>query len=300
MREDRAINQPSNSKENPKSSPINQSILKICGPSHLKGNINISGAKNSALAAMAGTLLCSGTCRLHQVPSLADINRMGQVLSALGAKLEQNGNTLDVDASNLDTAEAPYELVRQLRASFFVIGPILARLGVARVPLPGGCAIGARPVDLHVRGLQALGAEVHIEHGIVNAYITGSKKKLQGAKIYLDYPSVGATETLMMAATLAEGETIIENAAQEPEVVDLANLCIAMGANIIGAGTKSIVISGVPKLHSVDYTIIPDRIEAGTFLIAGAITNSDITISPVVPQHLSAVISKLQSVGVKI
>lgn len=300
MKEDRAINQPSNSTENPKSSPINQSILKICGPSHLKGNINISGAKNSALAAMAGTLLCSGTCRLHQVPSLADINRMGQVLSAFGAKLEQNGNTLDVDASNLDTAEAPYELVRQLRASFFVIGPILARLGVARVPLPGGCAIGARPVDLHVRGLQALGAEVHIEHGIVNAYITGSKKKLQGAKIYLDYPSVGATETLMMAATLAEGETIIENAAQEPEVVDLANLCIAMGANIIGAGTKNIIISGVPKLHSVDYTIIPDRIEAGTFLIAGAITNSDITISPVVPQHLSAVISKLQSVGVKI
>lgn len=249
---------------------------------------------------MAGTLLCSGVCRLHQVPSLADINRMGQVLSALGAKLEQNGNTLDVDASHVDIAEAPYELVRQLRASFFVIGPILARLGVARVPLPGGCAIGARPVDLHVRGLQALGAEVHIEHGIVNAYITGSKKKLQGAKIYLDYPSVGATETLMMAATLAEGETIIENAAQEPEVVDLANLCIAMGANIIGAGTKSIVISGVPKLHSVDYTIIPDRIEAGTFLIAGAITNSDITISPVVPQHLSAVISKLQSVGVNI
>ncbi|NEQ41629.1 MAG: UDP-N-acetylglucosamine 1-carboxyvinyltransferase [Okeania sp. SIO3I5] len=286
--------------ENPKLSPVDQSILKIWGPSRLEGNINISGAKNSALPAMAATLLSSGICRLRQVPCLADINTMGKVLSALGAKIKHNTNTLDIDASDLNNPEAPYELVRKLRASFFAIGPILARLGVARVPLPGGCAIGARPVDLHVRGLQTLGAEVHIEHGMVNAYITGSKKKLQGAKIYLDYPSVGATETLMMAATLAEGETIIENAAQEPEVEDLANLCIAMGAKIFGAGTKTIVISGVEKLHSVDYTIIPDRIEAGTFLIAGAITNSEITIAPVVPKHLSAVISKLQSVGVRI
>jgi len=305
LREDRAINQQLNSiteTEKPKLSPVNQSILKIWGPSRLQGNVNISGAKNSALPAMAATLLSSGVCRLRQVPSLADINTMGKVLSALGAKIKHdtNTNTLDIDASNLDNPEAPYELVRKLRASFFAIGPILARLGVARVPLPGGCAIGARPVDLHVRGLQTLGAEVHIEHGMVNAYISGSKKKLQGAKIYLDYPSVGATETLMMAATLAEGETIIENAAQEPEVEDLANLCIAMGAQIFGAGTKTIVISGVPKLHSVDYTIIPDRIEAGTFLIAGAITHSEITIAPVVPKHLSAIISKLQSVGIKI
>ena len=249
---------------------------------------------------MAGTLLCSGVCRLRQIPSLVDIARMGQVLSAVGAKIEQKGNILEIDASHLHSSEAPYELVRQLRASFFVIGPMLARLGVARVPLPGGCAIGARPVDLHVRGLQALGAEVHIEHGMVNAYISGGKSKLKGTKIYLDYPSVGATETLMMAATLAEGETIIENSAQEPEVVDLANLCIAMGANISGAGTKTIVISGVPKLNSVEYTIIPDRIEAGTFLLAGAITGSEITLSPVIPEHLSAVISKLQSIGAKI
>ena len=305
LREDRAINQQLHSiadTDKLKSSPVNQSILKIWGPSRLKGNISISGAKNSALPAMAATLLSSGVCRLRQVPCLADINIMGQVLSALGARIKHNTNTftLDIDASIINHHEAPYELVRQLRASFFAIGPILARLGVARVPLPGGCAIGARPVDLHVRGLQALGAEVHIEHGMVNANISGSKKRLQGAKIYLDYPSVGATETLMMAATLAEGETIIENAAKEPEVEDLANLCIAMGANIFGAGTKRIVISGVPKLHSVDYTVIPDRIEAGTFLIAGAITNSDISISPVVPKHLSAVISKLQSVGVKV
>ncbi|HEY9667638.1 MAG TPA: UDP-N-acetylglucosamine 1-carboxyvinyltransferase, partial [Coleofasciculaceae cyanobacterium] len=185
--------------------------------------------------------------------------------------------------------------------SFFVIGPLLARLGVARVPLPGGCAIGARPVDLHVRGLQAMGAEVHIDHGMVHAYVNGNgSKKLKGAKIYLDYPSVGATETLMMAATLAEGETIIENAAQEPEVVDLANFCRAMGAKIRGAGTNTIVISGVPSLHSVDYSIIPDRIEAGTFLIAGAITHSEITLSPVVPDHLTAVIAKLQEIGTKV
>ncbi|MEB3341861.1 MAG: UDP-N-acetylglucosamine 1-carboxyvinyltransferase [Okeania sp.] len=286
--------------EKPNLSPINQSILKIWGPSHLQGNINISGAKNSALPAMAATILSSGVCRLRQIPCLADINTMGKVLSALGAKIKHNGNTLDIDASILNTTEAPYELVRQLRASFFAIGPILAKWGKAHVPLPGGCAIGARPVDLHVKGLEALGAEVHIEHGMVNAYISGSKTRLQGAKIVLGYPSVGATETLMMAATLAEGKTIIENSAQEPEVEDLANLCIAMGANISGAGTKTIEISGVPKLHAVDYTIIPDRIEAGTFLIAATITNSEITISPVVPKHLSAVISKLESVGVKI
>jgi UDP-N-acetylglucosamine 1-carboxyvinyltransferase len=226
---------------------------------------------------------------------------MGQILSALGVKLERNGDTLDIDARHLEQSRAPYELVSQLRASFFVIGPVLARLGVARVPLPGGCAIGARPVDLHVRGLQAMGAEVHIDHGMVHAYVSGSgSKKLKGAKIYLDCPSVGATETLMMAATLAEGETTIENAAQEPEVVDLANFCIAMGAKIRGAGSNTIVISGVPSLHSVDYSIIPDRIEAGTFLVAGAITHSEISLSPVVPEHLTSAIAKLREIGAKV
>jgi UDP-N-acetylglucosamine 1-carboxyvinyltransferase len=226
---------------------------------------------------------------------------MGQILSALGVKLERSGDTLDINARDLGQSKAPYELVSQLRASFFVIGPLLARLGVARVPLPGGCAIGARPVDLHVRGLQAMGAEVHIEHGIVHAYVSGSgRKTLKGAKIYLDCPSVGATETLMMAATLAEGETTIENAAQEPEVVDLANFCKAMGASIRGAGTNTITISGVPSLHSVDYSIIPDRIETGTFLVAGAITHSELTLSPVVPSHLTAVIAKLQDIGAKV
>src|SRR4028119_1272590 len=278
-----------------------KSVLQIWGRASLKGDVKISGAKNSALAIMAGALLCPEDCRLSNVPSLVDIMRMGQILSAVGVKLQRNGDVLDIDARHLGQSKAPYELVSQLRASFFVIGPVLARSGVARVPLPGGCAIGARPVDLHVRGLQALGAEVHIEHGVVHAYVSGNgSKRLKGAKIYLDCPSVGATETLMMAATLAEGETTIENAAQEPEVVDLANFCKAMGAKIRGAGTNTIIISGVPSLHSVDYSIIPDRIEAGTFLVAGAITHSEISLSPVIPDHLTAVIAKLKTIGAKI
>jgi UDP-N-acetylglucosamine 1-carboxyvinyltransferase len=231
---------------------------------------------------------------------LVDVKRMGQILTALGIKLKQHDDILDINASVIGQSKAPYELVSQLRASFFVIGPLLARQGVAKVPLPGGCTIGARPVDLHVRGLQAMGADVQIEHGIVQAHITGSNRRLKGAKIYLDYPSVGATETLMMAAALAEGETTIENAAQEPEVIDLANFCNSMGAKIRGAGTNTIAISGVPKLHSTDYSINPDRIEAGTFLVAGAITHSEISMSPVVPDHLTAVIAKLKHIGAQV
>jgi UDP-N-acetylglucosamine 1-carboxyvinyltransferase len=292
---------PTHNSSNLSASPeSDQPVLKIWGRQPLKGHVKISGAKNSALVVMAGAILCPEDCRLRNVPSLVDVRRMGQILSAVGVKIEANGDVLDINASQLIDAQAPYELVSQLRASFFIIGPLLARLGFAKVPLPGGCAIGARPVELHVRGLQALGAEVHIDHGTVHAYVKGPNRRLQGAKIYLDYPSVGATETLMMAATLAEGETIIENAAQEPEVVDLANFCRAMGAQIQGAGTNTIVISGVPKLHSVDYSIIPDRIEAGTFLLAGAITHSEISLSPVIPEHLTAVIAKLRTIGAKI
>lgn len=266
----------------------------------MRGHVKISGAKNSALVIMAGALLCPGDCRIRNVPLLADVERMGQVLSALGVQLTRQGDILDINASEIKTSKAPYELVTQLRASFFAIGAILARLGVAQMPLPGGCAIGARPVDLHVRGLQAMGAEVQIEHGICNAYVPGSSRRLKGAKIYLDIASVGATENLMMAATLAEGETIIENAAREPEVVDLANFCNAMGAKIKGAGTSRIIIEGVPKLHSVDYSIIPDRIEAGTFLLAAAITRSELILSPVAPEHLIPVIAKLRDIGVTI
>jgi len=272
-------------------------VLRIWGQQPLQGQVRISGAKNSALVVMAGSLLCADDCLLRNVPSLVDVARMGEILTALGVKIKRQGDTLAVNASHIGESKAPYELVSQLRASFFVIGPLLARLGAARVPLPGGCAIGARPVDLHVRGLQAMGADVKIEHGTVHAYVKGGKRRLQGARIYLDCPSVGATETLMMAATLAEGETILENAAQEPEVVDLANFCRAMGAEIQGAGTNRIVITGVAKLHAADYSIIPDRIEAGTFLLAGAITQSEISLAPVVPDHLAAVIAKLRVMG---
>jgi UDP-N-acetylglucosamine 1-carboxyvinyltransferase len=274
--------------------------LQIWGGHPLRGHVKISGAKNAALVIMAGALLCPGDCRIRNVPLLADVERMAQVLLALGVRLTRQGDILDINASEIKTSKAPYELVTQLRASFFAIGAILARLGVAQMPLPGGCAIGARPVDLHVRGLQAMGAEVQIEHGICNAYVPGSSRRLKGAKIYLDIASVGATENLMMAATLAEGETIIENAAREPEVVDLANFCNAMGAKIKGAGTSRIIVEGVAKLHSVDYSIIPDRIEAGTFLLAAAITRSELLLSPVAPEHLIPVIAKLRDIGVTI
>ena len=298
--EDRIINTSNGLPETNSSPQADSSVLKVWGGRSLEGHVTISGAKNSALVLIAGALLCSGDCRIRNVPLLADVSRMGEVLSALGMRLSRLGNIIDINASEITTSKAPYELVTQLRASFFAIGPLLARLGEAQMPLPGGCAIGARPVDLHVRGLQAMGAEVQIEHGICNARVTDGSHRLKGAKIYLDLPSVGATETLMMAATLADGETIIENAAREPEVVDLANFCISMGAKIEGAGTSKIVINGVPKLHSTDYNVIPDRIEAGTFLLAGAITRSDLILSPVMPEHLMPVIAKLEEIGVPV
>lgn len=278
-------------------SESDRSALVIWGRNPLKGHVKISGAKNSALVVMTGALLCSEDCRIRNVPSLVDVKRMCEIISAMGVKVDRDGDVLDINAKEIGTSQAPDEIVSQLRASFFLIGPILARLGEARVPMPGGCAIGARPIELHVMGLQKMGADVQLDRGMVHARVKGSNRRLQGARIYFDYPSVGATETLMMAATLAEGETILENAAQEPEVIDLANFCIAMGAKIEGAGTSTITISGVPKLHSVDYSIIPDRIEAGSFLVAGAITHSEISLSPIVPDHLTAVLSKLKEAG---
>lgn len=294
--EDRKINRTHHLADTNGASQEDTAVLQVWGKRPLTGHVTISGAKNSALVLMAGALLSSEPCRLRNVPNLVDIARMGEILAALGVKLQRSGDVLEIDASHISHSKAPYELVSQLRASFFAIGPLLARLGVAKVPLPGGCAIGARPVELHVRGLQALGAEVHIEHGVVNAHT----RKLKGARIYLDYPSVGATETLMMAATLAEGETIIENAAREPEVVDLANFCRAMGAQIRGAGTNTLLITGAPALHEADYTIIPDRVEASTFMVAGAITRSEITLAPVIPEHLIAAIAKLEAIGVRV
>lgn len=277
-----------------------QPVLEIIGGHSLQGTVKISGAKNSALAIMAGSILCGEECRLNNVPSLVDVECMAQVLSSLGVKITHRNNSLEINPQNIQAVQAPYDLVSQLRASFFVIGPVLARLGVAKVPLPGGCAIGSRPVELHVHGLQALGADVTIEHGMVNAVVKGSNGKLKGTKVFLDYPSVGATETIMMAATLAEGETIIENAAKEPEIIDLANFCNSMGAKIKGAGSDHIVIEGVDHLHSTDYHIIPDRIEAGTFLVAGAITKSKITLTSVNYEHQIPVIAKLEEIGCQV
>ncbi|MEN9205908.1 MAG: UDP-N-acetylglucosamine 1-carboxyvinyltransferase [Thermostichales cyanobacterium DRC_bins_46] len=271
-------------------------VLHIWGRYPLSGFAQVSGSKNSALALMAAAILAPESCLLHNVPRLLDIQRMAAILEAVGVRVSFHGNSLELNARDLNASQAPYDLVSQLRASFFIIGPMLARLGIARVPLPGGCAIGARPVDLHVRGLQTLGASVLIEHGVVHA----SARKLSGGRIYLDYPSVGATETLLMAAALAEGETVIENAAQEPEVVDLANFCRTMGAKIRGVGTNTLTIVGVPRLHGSEYTVIPDRIEAGTLLLAGAITRSTISIGPVIPDHLRALLAKLQAMGLQI
>ncbi|NJN20329.1 MAG: UDP-N-acetylglucosamine 1-carboxyvinyltransferase [Leptolyngbya sp. RL_3_1] len=287
----------SNSVNQPTASPeAEEAVLEIWGQQPLSGHVSISGAKNSALVVLAGTVLSSQPCRLRNIPNLMDIDRMAQVLSALGIKVSRNGSTLDVDPSDISHTRAPYDLVSRLRASFFIIGPLLARMGVARIPCRVVVRSGA-PVELHVRGLQAMGADVHIDHGTVHASVPGPRGRLQGAKIHLDYPSVGATETLMMAATLADGETILENAAQEPEVADLANFCRALGARIRGVGTKTMTIAGVPSLHGTDYGIIPDRIEAGTFLAAGVITRSEISLSPIIPEHLSAVVAKLQEMG---
>ena len=277
-----------------------QAVLEIWGKVPLKGEVKISGAKNSALVLMAGSILSRGKTTLRNVPDLVDIKRMGQILTSLGVKLKRDRDALEIDTLEINPTEAPYDVVSQLRASFFVIGPLLTRLGIARVPLPGGCAIGARPVDLHVRGLQSMGANVSIEDGVVNAYLVGNARRLQGANIYLDYPSVGATETILMAATLAKGVTTIGNAAQEPEIVDLANFCNAMGAKVSGAGTNTITIEGVEQLNPIDYNVIPDRIEAGTFLVAGAITQSEITLTSVIPEHLAPVIAKLKEIGCQV
>jgi UDP-N-acetylglucosamine 1-carboxyvinyltransferase len=281
-------------------SPSESQVLHIWGQNTLSGEVKISGAKNSALVLMAGSILCSGTCQIDNIPALADVGKMCQIIEALGIKVKRQGNLIEFDASSVTGHSAPYELVSKLRAAFFAVGPILARQGEAQVPLPGGCSIGDRPVKLHIQGLQALGATVEIIHGEVHAKANKANGRLQGAKIYLDYPSVGATETLMMAATLAEGETVLDNAAKEPEVVDLANFCIAMGAKIVGAGTERIVIQGVDKLHDATYEVIPDRVEAATFLVAGALMRSEISLFPVIPMHLSAATAKLAEIGVEI
>ena len=276
---------------------LKQQLL-VNGGRSLDGTLKVSGAKNSALVLMTASLLSAETVELVNIPALTDIEGMSAILQSLGVEVERRQDCVCLTARSLSSADPPYELVNSLRASFFSIGPLLGRLGHARVPLPGGCRIGARPVVEHIRGLKALGAMVNVDHGIVSATVPGTRRRLKGAHIVLDCPSVGATETILMAAVLAEGTTTIENAAQEPEVQDLAHLLNTMGARVSGAGGPVITIEGVEELHGCrSYPVIPDRIEAGTFLMAAAITRSKLTVEPVVPEHLSAVLQKLRDCG---
>jgi len=274
--------------------------LKIFGQGNLNGKVEISGAKNSALVLMGASLLTNERIILENVPQLTDIEKMSNILKSLGIKLIEKNNRLEIDPKDICIKELPYELVNGLRASFFCIGALLSKYGEAKVPLPGGCNIGSRPIDEHINGLQALGAEILIEEGIVKARVKDETNKLHGIDIKLKCPSVGATETLIMAASLAEGRTTIENAAREPEIQDLCQMLNKMGAKIYGSGKEKIIIDGVDKLSGCTHKVIPDRIEAGTFLIAAAATSSSITISPVIPNHLEAVTKKLQESGSKI
>jgi UDP-N-acetylglucosamine 1-carboxyvinyltransferase len=268
----------------------------IKGGESLKGEVKISGAKNAALPLLASAILTEGPCRFKNVPDLKDVTTMAQVLSGMGAHVEGT-RTLTIDCSSLNKFEAPYDLVRTMRASVLVLGPLVARHGHARVSLPGGCAIGARPIDQHLKGLEAMGACVELKHGYVEV---SSKQRLKGASIVCDIATVTGTMNLMMAACLAQGRTAIENAAREPEVEELAHVLNKMGARISGAGTTVIGIEGVKELQPVEHAIIPDRIEAGTFMVAGAITGGNILIKGCLPEHLEAVISKLRLAGVQV
>ncbi|QJA09716.1 UDP-N-acetylglucosamine 1-carboxyvinyltransferase [Romboutsia sp. CE17] len=269
-------------------------IVKKSNP--LKGSVKIDGAKNAVLPIIAATLLAKGKSVIKEVPNLRDVHVISDLLRHLGAEVEYENKTLTVDATNITTCEAPYELVRKMRASFLVMGPLLSRFNHTKISMPGGCAIGTRPIDLHLKGFRCLGADVEIDHGFVEA----KTEKLKGCKLYLDFPSVGATENIMMAASLAEGTTIIENAAEEPEIVDLANFLNEMGADIKGAGTNTIRIKGVKELKGAEHTVIPDRIEAATYMVAAAMTKGDITIENVLMEHLKPVTAKLKEAGCKI
>jgi UDP-N-acetylglucosamine 1-carboxyvinyltransferase len=271
--------------------------LIISGGNRLQGTVRIDGAKNSALSIMAASLLTKDACILRNIPRLTDVDIMADVIRKLGVKVEwKEDNNLYINSDNFNNYEAPYELVKMMRASILVMGPLLARLKKAKISLPGGCAIGARPVDYHLKGFEALGAQVEVEKG----YIEAEVKTLKGNEIYLDFPSLGATENIMMAACLAEGETTIENAAKDPEVVELGHLLNKMGAKVEGLGTDLIKIEGVKELHGIDYTIIPDRIEAGTYMIAAAITGGDVLIENADPILLKPLIVKLEETGVRI
>jgi UDP-N-acetylglucosamine 1-carboxyvinyltransferase len=268
----------------------------IEGGAPLKGEVEISGSKNAALPIMAACLLAPGKYEIQNVPRLRDVRTMAHLMRVIGAKVDIENHTMMVDTSHADFPEAPYELVKTMRASIYVLGPLLGRFGRARVSLPGGCAWGPRPVDLHLKGMEQLEAKIDLQAGYINA----SAERLTGNQIYLDVSSVGATGNIMMAAVLAAGETVIENAATEPEIVNLGEFLQSMGAKISGLKTKSIQIQGVKELQPVNFTIIPDRIEVGTFLVAGLITKGEITISNCAPKHVHEVLAKLRVAGAEL
>lgn len=267
-------------------------IYTITGGRFLEGKVKISSAKNAVLPMIFASLLSEEESTLQNIPHLSDVQTSLEILGLLGGEFEHKSD-LRLESHSLRTAQAPYEAVRSMRASILAMGPLLARMGQVSIALPGGCAIGARPVDLHLKGLTALGADIRLEHGTLEA----KAQKLRGNQIYLDFPSVGATENIMMAAALAQGETVIRNAAAEPEVEDLANFLCAMGARICGQGSDTVIIEGVPALHGAQYRPIPDRIEAGTFLTAAAACGGDVTIENINPEHIRSVLAKLTESG---
>lgn len=269
----------------------------IEGGKPLKGTVSVSGAKNAALPVLAACLLTGGWHRLKRVPQLRDIRTIRRIMTDLGGAFrDDGGGTLEVNSDNLTGYEAPYDLVKTMRASILLLGPLLARCGRAKISLPGGCAIGARPINLHLKALVAMGADIYLEHGYVNA----QANRLNGANIFFDIPTVTGTENIMMAAVTARGRTILKNAANEPEVRDLADMLRSMGADIHGDGTDTIVIQGVDSLRPCQHEIIPDRIEAGTFMIGAAITQGNITIDACLPEHLSSLVEKLRQAGAEI
>ena len=270
--------------------------FRVQGPTKLQGEVTISGAKNAALPILFAALLAEEPVEIQNVPKLKDVDTSMKLLSQLGAKVERNGS-VHIDARDVNVFCAPYDLVKTMRASIWALGPLVARFGQGQVSLPGGCTIGARPVDLHISGLEQLGATIKLEEGYVKASVDG---RLKGAHIVMDKVSVGATVTIMCAATLAEGTTIIENSAKEPHVVDLANFLNSMGANIKGAGTDVIRIKGVSRLHGTEYAVIPDQIEAGTFMFAAAVTKGDVTVKNVIPKHLESITAKLLEIGCEV
>lgn len=269
----------------------------IQGGARLRGEVEVSGAKNSALKLAAAALLAPGRTVLHNVPRIRDMQTMLALLDALGAGARFEGDTLEVDATSIDSYTAPYELVRQMRASIIVLGPLVARFGQAEVSAPGGCNLGLRKFNFHLDGLRALGAEVEVDHGFIKAR---APEGLRGSEVYFEYPSVGATENVMMAAVRARGITIIENAAREPEIVALADFLNGMGASVMGAGTGRIVVEGVEELEPVEWTVIPDRIEAGTFLMAAAATGGEVLVRGARPEHLKMELEKLHDMGVEL